>query len=210
MSIRFNRNAHVSVFVFVCFAAAILSAACAAPPPPRVLPPTPLTDSFTTSSDEEWQVYILPPNTPIETVETELTALLPDPANDDWLAESIGHMSKIQFNYNNRLPLTTDDALVRSTRLDISDTELADGLLPHLIGRVGASCVESSGEAFWILDKTAISTLLADLDPASALWESVASCGEECQDCGCIGPMRGPTCPASFLPLYPVLDAATE
>lgn len=210
MSIRFDRNAKLFVFILTCLATALVSAACAALPPPRAVLPTPRTDSFTTFSDSERQTYILPPNVPVATVEATLTDFFANLENTGQ-TESIGHMPDINANYYNGLPLTTDGVLLWPINLDISDGEFADALLPHLIGRVGVSCVQSGEKAFWILDKTAISSLLEDLDPNSELGQSVASCGEECQDCGCIGPMHGPTCSAFFQPLYhPVIGDPTR
>jgi len=202
MSTLLDRNARRFIFVFVVLITAIVSGACAAPAPPRVEP-------YSALVSEELQVYILPPNASEQTIKMTLTEILSDPMAEGSQTESIGEMASIKENYVNKQSLTTNGALLRPVSLEINDQELVEGILPHLIGRVGVSCVQSSEQAFWILDKTAIRSLVEDLDPNSELGQSVASCGAECQDCGCIGPMGG-TCSASLLDINPLLDAATE
>jgi len=146
----------------------------------------------------------------VETVTNILSETLIATQNANLPIDSLGDLPNARLKFYSGEPVTNGDALKKPIHVDISDAALVEGLIPHLIGRVGVSCVETAGQAFWIIDKAAIRSLLDDLDPSSELWASVASCGEECQDCGCIGPMGGSTCSVSLKSMKPVLGAPTD
>jgi len=203
MKERPAHNVKVSAFVFVFLVTVIVSAACAAPPPLVV-------DSHPASFAEEPQVWVLPENASGETIATTVREILFPMANDNAQPSSIGDLDEIRMNYDNRKSLTTGGAFIYPTYLEIGNEALIEALTPHLFGRVGVSCVESDNQAFWIMDKATVNNLLSELDPSSELWESVASCGEVCEKCGCIGPMSGPTCPTTLMSLEPELGTVPD
>lgn len=204
MVIRSHAALARPVALFVALAILLISGACAAPAPSVG------TESFPPSVADEPQVSVLPGDASAERIETALADTFLAAEEAQLPVYSTGSLPQTRRNYYGSEPLTAGGALIIPQELDISPEALADALTPHLLGRVGVTCVETDQQAFWLIDKEVIATLLNNLDPESALYASVASCGAECQDCGCIGPMTGPTCPASLIPEIPVLEPATE
>lgn len=190
------RHTRLSAVLLVCLAALLVNVACAAPPPPRM-------DTYTAVESDGPRGYFLPYDSSLETVQATLDDIY---SGGEWQGQSIGNLPEILGNYNNGRPLTTDAALQWPVGYEISEEALIEGLTPHLLGKPGVTCVESGNQAFWIIDTATLGSLLDELDPGSEAYASLLSCGDvaDCEECGCIGPMEGPTCSASLQPIIPL------